>query len=135
MNHETLHNTVRSRFKTQVADVQKLPTHYDNDGSFTPPENAPWARATVLDGISYQASLGSTRTFRTPGLLVVQLFTPWGNGDRKGLQLADAVRLVFLGVTVDGIRYRTPWVNPVGRVDDEWQINISCPFEVDDTVT
>ena len=132
MSHETLANTIRSRFKTQVADVESLPTQYDN-APLDKPENAEWARITIKESESNQTSIGgSTNQHRTVGVLIVQLFAPWGQGDKEARRLADVVKAAFLAITVSGVRFRTPSVIPVGRTGDEWQINVSCPFEKDD---
>jgi hypothetical protein len=133
MTFEQLANTIRSRFKTQVADTQSLPTQYDNH-SFDNPDNAQWCRLTINFGESFQASNGGTgaNRFRTPGVMTAQLFTPTGKGDKDILALADVIKTAFRCVTDSGVVFKTPSIKRVGRVKKEWQINVNCPFYADD---
>ena len=133
MNHETLGNTIRSRFKTQIADILSLPTQYDNQ-SYTKPANVLWCRLTILTGESFQASFGGAggKRFRTPGTMVAQLFNPVGLGDKAALAAADSIVAAFRAVTDTGVVFRTPSVQRIGRTESEWQINVTCPFYVDD---
>jgi len=111
-----------------------LPTQYDNDGSFTRPKGAPWCRFTVLQGETAQVTAGGFKRFRQPGVAIAQLFMPLGEGDKRGLELADAVKLAFRSVTAAGVIYRSPSVQNMGRQEGEWQLNVSCPFFADDLV-
>lgn len=133
MNFETLANTIRTRFKTQVADTQSLLTQYDNQ-DFTPPNQTVWARLTILPGESFQVSNGGPngKRFRTPGIMIVQIFLPFGQGDKAGLELADVIKTAFRSKNVDSITYRTPSVSTVGKTGPWWQINVRCPFYNDD---
>ena len=132
MTVDALHNTIRGRFQTVVATPLSLPTAYDN-AAFTRPQAAPWARWTVLPGESFQASFGgATNRYRTPGVAVAQLFVPIETGDKVALEMAQAVKAAFRGVAVGGVTFREPSVTRVGRVDDEYQINVTCPWQADD---
>lgn len=133
MNFEDLANTIRTRYKTQVADTQSLPTQYDNQ-DFTPPDQAIWARLTILPGESFKVSSGGQggSRFRTPGVMIVQIFQPFGQGDKEGLELADVVKTAFRSMNVDSVTYRTPLISTIGRTGPWWQINVNCPFYNDD---
>lgn len=134
MNHETLHNTIRSRFKTQVATPQSVSAQYDN-APFAKPENATWVRWSVLTGESRQRSFGaSTNRYRTAGVAVAQIFSPILKGDKSILALADVVKAAFLSVTDSGVVFQTPSIAHLGVVGDEWQTNVTCPFYADDVV-
>jgi hypothetical protein len=111
-----------------------LPTQYDNDGSFERPESAPWCRFTILQGDTAQVTAGGSKRFRQPGVAIAQVFVPAGEGDKRALELADAIKLAFRSVTAAGVIYRSPSVQNMGRRDGEWQVNVSCPFFADDLV-
>lgn len=133
MNFEDLANTIRTRFKTQIADTQSLPTQYDNQ-DFTPPDQELWARLTILHGDSFQVSNGGPdgKRFRTPGIMTVQVFIPSGQGDKAAYKLADVIETYFRSQKADSITYRTPSVRKIGPTGPWWQINVNCPFYSDD---
>lgn len=133
MNYQTLGNTIRSRFKTQIADARSLSTQYDNQ-DYTKPNNAMWCRLSILTGDSFQASFGGAggKRFRTPGTMIAQIFCPIGLGDKAALQMADYIVTAFRAVTDTNVVFKTPSVQRIGRTESEWQINVSCPFYVDD---
>ncbi len=133
MSYEGIANTIRSRFKTLIAEVQSLPIQYDNQ-DFKIPDNRLWARCNIKFGESRQVSIGggaSGNRFRHVGLLMVQLFQPLDRGDKAALALADGIAGTFRGVTVSGVTFRTPSVQNVGRVNGWWQVNVDCPFCAD----
>lgn len=122
----------RSRFKTLIADVQSLPTHYDNQ-KFTVPENTRWCRLTVLPGDTEQADMGTpAKRWRTSGVVVAQLFSPLEQGDENILQLADLIAETFRGKTVAPAIFRSPSIVRVGRAGPWWQVNVSCPWFADE---
>ena len=133
MTKTAIANAIRSRFKTQVADVLSLPTQYDNH-KLDNPDNAKWCRLTVKFGETIQKSVGSPtgNRDRTPGVVIAQLFCPAGSGDGELLTVADAVIAAFKRVTGTGVTFRTPSADVRGRNGAEWQINVNCPFYADD---
>jgi len=132
MTKKEIANAVRTRFKTQVADVLSLGTQYDNQ-KYDNPDNAKWCRLTVKFGETIQKSVGSPtgNRDRTSGVMIAQLFCPAG-GDGELLDVAGAVETAFKRVTYNGVTFRTPSTYPQGRVGAEWQINVNCPFYADD---
>lgn len=127
-------NVIRTRYQSLIEQAQSLPTQYDNH-NYTPPASpSKWARATVLPGESRKVSIGTPGSdrFRTPGLFVVQVFTPIGQGDNQGLTLAEAIKEAFQSITVSGVVFQTPYIVNVGRDDSWWQINVNCPYYADD---
>jgi len=126
-------NAIRSRFKTQIADTENLPTQYDNDPT-EPDKTNLWCRLTMVDGDSNQVSLGSpgSNLHRTVGILYAQLFIPVGTGDKVIRAMAKKIYDKFLGLTDFGVRYKTPSIRKVGRDGSYWQLNVNCPFYTDD---
>lgn len=128
MSLEAIHNTIRKRFGDNVQVPENLDTHYDN----SPHEHVQpvHARVTILLGESLQTTIGASKRYRTPGTMVVQIFVPVADGDARALQLADKVNAegLFRSVTADGITWRKPSTTRLGTVDEEYQVNVSCPF-------
>lgn len=137
MNEETLGNTIRGRYKTNIgapAVGTPVPTDYDNAVlAAADKENKVWVRVTILGGISTQASFGAqNQLYRTPGVVEFQIFSPLNRGDKDARVLADRIVPLFRSVTIaGGLRFKTPYVATLGRVEHEWQINVVAPFEND----
>jgi hypothetical protein len=133
MTWQSMCNIIRARFKTQVADVLKLPTQYDNQ-DYNNPDNRLWCRVSIRQGESNQVSAGGTggNRHRTAGVMIVQIFGPTGKGDRDHLVVADAIKTAFRAVSDTDVKFRDPSVSFSGRVESEWQVNVTCPFYADD---
>ncbi|RKY09815.1 MAG: hypothetical protein DRP56_02115 [Planctomycetota bacterium] len=134
MISETVADTIRSRFKTQIADGQSLPTQYDNEGGFTKPNAAIWGRLSIVDGDTDQADIGSTsnRRYRTVGILYAQLFIPLSKGDKALRVMAGHIETAFRGLTAGNIHYGTPKGKPMGRDGNYWAYTVRCPFYFDE---
>ncbi len=133
MTFEALANIIRSRFKTQIADVLSLFTQYDNQKADNP-DNEIWCRLTIGFGESTQVANGGVgnNTFRTPGVMTAQIFAPMGMGEKGSYVIADAIKTAFRCVTDSGVVFRTPSIQRIGRVENSWQVNVNCPFHADD---
>lgn len=132
MTYEDLHNAIRSRFQTQVADAQDLPTIYDNDPAAPPADGSLWCRFVILDGQSRQTVCGVTE-YRLVGVAVASLFGPLGWGDAALQRTVDAIIAAFRGQSAAGVRYGDAYEQRVGQTDegDYYQINVVCPFQAD----
>jgi hypothetical protein len=122
---------IRERFDINFAQAKEVPVEYPNV-PFTPPPSGVWARFRILWGDSFQATLGSAKRFRTPGILEVQIFESVQKGDGCSLELGDVIKTLFRSTTVNGITWRTPSLATVGRDEQWWQTNVSCPFYFDE---
>lgn len=130
-NFETVANTCRDRFNTNVGVPESIYVHYDN-AEFLDPGVTKFIRFKVLFGASSQVQAGTPNTYRTIGVCLAQIFIPPHIGDREALRLADVIVPFFRCVTVSGVTFRTPSVEPIGRWDNWWQIAVKCPFFVDE---
>ena len=125
-------NTIRSWFRIQIAEPYTLPTQYDNhtiDSS-----EGLWCRLTIQFGQTIQKSLGdvTARRFRTVGEMIAQLFALIGQGDGQLLSLGDLISTQLCGITIGAVHFRCPQARCRGRVGRHWQVNVHCPFYVDD---
>lgn len=134
MTHEALANTIRSRFETQIAEAYNLPTQYDNQDFNKPADGSMWCRVSVKEGDSFQVDIGgsSGSRDRTAGVVFVQIFIALGQGDKQAVEMADLIKAVFRRITISGVKFRTPSVKRVGNNNQEWQVNVICPFIADD---
>ena len=126
---------IEGRFETEVSTPQSLSVEWENT-SFTPPSNAIWARPVVREGESFQADFGTTsHRRRSPGVFFVSLFAPLGRGTKDVMALADIVADKFTNADLgDGVTFLTAWPQRVGRQDNEFLVNVTCPFVADDFV-
>jgi len=130
-------SAIRTRFKTEIADEYSLEVLYDNAPGDDPSASASltmglWIRFSVLPGDSDCQEFGGSKTSRTPGVAVAQIFAQLRQGDRNSLQVADYIKSAFRHVSADGVIYGTPYVRTVGRDNKWYQINVFCPFYSDD---
>jgi hypothetical protein len=126
-------NSIRARFKAQVATPESLATQYDN-APFNKPEDSIWCRWTILPGEDTKVSMGSpgASLYRTVGIAVAQLFGPLRAGDSPLWDVADKVKAAFESESFDGIVFKTPNVKRVGERNGQWQVNVTCPFHYDE---
>lgn len=133
MEHIT--NTVHSTFNTYCAGPLRIPTQYDNMELVPEPSITKkdlWARVTTLVGSTDQASLGSeTRTFRTVGRLVINLFVPANEGTGRIAATAGKVAKVFNAKTYSNVRFQSATVKSVGSVRGWYQVNVEAVFIYD----
>jgi hypothetical protein len=134
MSFASTANTIRNRFATEFAAVRPtVPIHYDNVPA-TPPAASPWARLTIVEGASFQVSLGASRRFRDTGTAIVQVFTALGSGDGEAREIADDVQAIFKAITVAGVIFRKPSAARIGPDGRYYQVNVTIPFQADEIV-
>ena len=138
MTQAEIHNAIRARFDTQVADVLDLTTIYDNDPTPAPTDNSMWCRLTILGGQSRRVTLG-TKEYRTPGVVIVQLFGPLDRGDSELLTAADSIVTAFRSVQITGIRFEgeageVASPQRMGVNESQYQINVEIPFVAGDLI-
>jgi len=131
MTHETTANTIRTQFAA-LATTHGWTVQYDNQ-DLAKPENVTWCRLTIKEGDTFQASIGGAtgNTDRTVGVMIAQVFSPVGIGDKAARVMADLIKAAFRRVTYTGVKFLTPSVKSIGRVESEWQVNVICPFRFD----
>lgn len=83
-----------------------------------------------------QRSIGGTglRRYRVYGLIMIQIFTPFGNGEVLADDIAGVVKGAFRGVNTgaDAITFRHARVVSVGQ-DASWlQTNVTVEFDYDE---
>ena len=129
MNYATANNTIATRFKTTIKDVESIAVQYDNQIDFTPPKSL-WCRLSIKFGEGFQASLGAPddRLYRNQGMMFVQIYDVIGNGTGSMMGLVDKINVAFRGISVGELLFRTPNVSVSRREGDYWQINVDCPF-------
>jgi hypothetical protein len=131
MSYEAERIAIENRFATAWGAT--TPVAYQNV-EFTPPTNPreSWVRVSVLNGASFQASLGNNPLYRHPGVIDISIFTPTGEGGKRAAQLVDQATAVFRGAQFSGILCRAPDVREVGPSDGWFQTSVSIPYQRDE---
>lgn len=98
-----------------------------------PSEEEPWARVILRHADGGQTGFGSTneKKFTDSGLLVVQVFTPLGDGLTKSYELARIVQLAF-SKAHGSVWYRNQRINEVGKDGSYQQTNVLINFSYSD---
>lgn len=95
-------------------------------------EQAEFIRLNILSGKRFQASLGGTvNVYRIPGVVIVQIFCPKDRGTKRALVISDLIITFLQSKFIGTVNFKTPYISFQNIVDSFYQINITCPFYVD----
>ena len=95
---------IEGRIATEMALAPSYPVSYQNV-PFTPPNNTPWLKVFIRFGNnSYATLIGPSAGFnRQTGTLVVDIFTPKGQGASANLTIAERIKDKFDRAKFSGI--------------------------------
>ena len=104
MSYNTIRAAIEGRIATEMAASPAYPVSYQNV-PFTPPNDTPWLQVFIRFGDNNYATLlaPSTGFNRQTGTLVVNVFTPQGQGAAANFTIAERIRALFDRVTLSGI--------------------------------
>lgn len=125
--------TIFKEFRDRYKLNNIVPTEYPNEPFTRPVPPALWARFNVLEGDENALDIGSTtKSFRTVGLLSIQLFAPSDKGSVDILTQADTIADIFRNWNGDTVTCREAKINKIGNTEDGWyQVNVTVPFKTD----
>jgi len=127
--YEQIANNISTCFYI-LAEINNLIVKYDNDFKDTPTDEI-WCRPKIDFGKAKEADIG-TDYLRIPGIFNVIIHSPIGRGTTDVLNIADIISTRFKTAIVDEtINFQTPRIENVGRVEDNYQVNVICPFFAD----
>lgn len=129
-------NDIRGAFATALAETYpSMKVAYDNAPFTIPTDGSTWIRLTVLSGQSNRLNINaSQKKYRHIGVVVAQIFTKPGSGDKEARQVAEVVAAIFRSTQVGGCLFKEPAATPVGTNDGWYQFNVSIPFDRDDVL-
>lgn len=128
MGFKQIVNSITTHLQN-VCDINNYTIRYDDDPRATPTSGL-WLECNVDIGNSEQKELG-INSFRNIGNLVVKIKKESGSGLSDLLAAADIIAIAFRVVNVGDIIFKVPRIVKVGRVEDNYQINVVCPFFID----
>lgn len=113
-----------------------VPVLYPDTVKDAPSDGTSYLKAFADLTTERVASLGpiSGRRYRVSGLVQVQIFTPYGDGQATADLISGVVKAAFRGVnsTSDTIAFRNARVVDVGRDGAYLQTNVVAEFEYDE---
>lgn len=129
MGFASLANSITTYLQT-VADANNFTVRYDNDMRATPAKGL-WLQCRIEFGNSEQKELG-INSYRNPGNVIITIKNKIGIGIGALLINADIIATAFKNVDVDAIIFKVPSIKNNGRIDDNWEVEVSCPFHLDE---
>ncbi|GAG45840.1 unnamed protein product, partial [marine sediment metagenome] len=129
MSFESLANSITTYFET-LAVANNYTVRYDDDPRKTP-VNGLWCEVSIDFGSNEQKEIG-INSFREVGNLTVKIKSEIGLGLNSKLIVADVIATAFRRIDVDSVViFKVPRIVKVGRVEDNFQVNVICPFQYD----
>lgn len=129
MGFESIANSINSYLQV-VADTNNYTIRFDNDPRTTPTETL-WLESSIKFGDSQQIELG-INSHRNFGDLIITIKNGIDLGIGGLLEVADIIGAAFKSVDIDTIVFRVPSIKNNGRVNDNWEVEITCPFYIDE---
>lgn len=129
MDFEGIANSITTFFHA-LAETNNFVVRYDNDPTDTPTSGA-WMDVNIDFRDSNQVEIG-VPTFRNRGNFNIKIKIPIGQGIADALNIADVIVTGFRTVIVDEvINFQTPSIKNNGRFEDNWEVEVICPFFID----
>jgi hypothetical protein len=112
-------------------DTYSYVARYDDDPRVTPTSGL-WCQVLIDFGDKQQKEIGINST-REVGNLTVRIKQEAGLGLKNLLVAADRIDSAFKDTDVGSIVFKVPRIVKNGRIDDDYQITIICPFHYDES--
>ena len=138
MSYADVRATIEQRFHDQwlTGSPAALRTPVGWDGqAFEPPTGESSVRLSIREGEAFNASMGSpgSNIVRYPGVVMIQIFTPGGQGSKAARELADLIRPIFTNWRSGSILFRTMSVLPPVEDPPFYMLPVSFAFQRDET--
>lgn len=111
MSLNSLRASIEGRIATEFAAAPAIPVAYQNV-PYTPPNNSSWIQTNILWGDSAYLTILTTSTRgsgggfdRRNGTLVLNIFTPKGQGPAANLTIAQRAINLFSRLKLDNITF------------------------------
>jgi len=130
MGFQSLANSINTYFAA-VAAANEYVVRYDDDPRATPTSGL-WLEIAIDFGDSQQKEIG-INSYRNIGNLTVRIKQEAGLGISSLLAAADIIATAFKSTDVDSsVIFNVPRIAKNGRVDDNYQVTVTCPFHYDE---
>ena len=130
MNTQAISEAIRTKYKAEVETPKSLKTFYPNQEK-TGREEVLHCVLNFLPGDPEQITIGEPKQFRTSGVVIFELYTQFGKGDKEIRELGDFISQKFSATTASGVVFRAAGVSVPGRAGPWWRVNVTCPWYCD----
>lgn len=133
MDYEDLHNAIRTRVQLIVETGQSVAVRFENEPQ---PDSTGLQVESFINHRAHEKRMvgGIAHHYRKTAELELTVSNRMEEGDQQILELVDAVRGSFRNQTVDEVKWITPYIEPMARDGDRWNIKLLCPLTHDDRV-
>lgn len=137
MSFAGLRATIEGRFfaewQTGSPAAPRTPVGWDGQ-EFAPPIGEASVRLSILQGDSINASMGDpgSNVVRYAGVVMIQIFTPGGQGSGAARALADHIRPIFTNWSDSGLRFRSMNIGAPIENAPFYMLPVSFPFALDE---
>lgn len=132
----TISQAAESIYDRFISNWDEDDAAYTFEGeNFTAPTGDPWIRVTIRDTGGGQETLGEpgNRKYERQSSVIFQIFTPTNQGIAAADSLVEALRVLFEGVTFNGLRFFDSDVRQQG-VDGLWyMVVVESKFTYNET--
>lgn len=123
--------SIYNRWDSELSGT--IPNSTRANEEYTPPADTAWARLSVLENLSQQATLGpvGSREYRRNGTFLIELFAPANAGTKQLDDWIQSIRSSFEGVEISSTRVFFTSVDRqvMGPRPGRWyQINAEAEF-------
>lgn len=127
MSFEQITNSITAYFQN-FADVSNLVARYDNDPRDTPSSRL-WCKCSVEFDAHTQKEIG-VNSYKCTGNFIIEIFDSLRMGTAYMLNKIDLIVAQFTELIINNlVEFQTPTVRNVGRVNDNYRIDVICSFE------
>ena len=129
MGFQSITNSITT-YLQDICDINNFVIRFDNDLRSTPTDSL-WFECKINFENSEQKELG-INSYRNPGNVIIKIKNELGLGLADLLAKADIIITAFRTINIGSIIFRVPSIKNNGRIEDNWEVEITCPFYVDE---
>lgn len=134
--YQSTQRAIGAHFASTITQPLGLPTFWPNQGAIPPGaqlETTQWLRVSFIWSSNRpEVVQGTSGRYRTRGEMIVSVFAPSDTGADDSAETADFIVNAYRGLDLDGIAFETAEIRRAGLSGHWWQVNVHCPFYIDE---
>lgn len=136
MSFASERSAIETRFHTEwlTGSPAALRTPVGFDGhAFEPPTDEASVRLTILNGQGFNQSMGDpgSNIVRYAGVVMIQVFTPGGQGSSAARALVDLIEPIFTNWRSGNLLFRSMSLGSPDQSAPFYMVPVSFPFQRD----
>lgn len=130
-----LERAIQGDVDAEISKAYGIAIAWPNVSFEIPEDPLVWAQVTIRTGDAEMIEFGALKTFRTQGVLFVNVFGPVGMGSARVMEVADKALSRYRARNVGGVEFQTPSATDGAVENGFWVVKVQCPFWADTIVT